>query len=176
MSSSGMKWSHLQAYVICQHFPSPPVCGQERAVTGEGSLGKQRCLACGHFSSWPQMVKLHLSYISLLEKGVPAPSSPLAARSCSGLALVHARPFPKPTLLTSTAQIWPAEKKWLGPRNWIHSMKGPINTRSGANPGDDEGMREEQEQSRGKRPHVPQGQWALRSAQKLVAPNWPSET
>lgn len=110
--------------------------------------------------------------------GMSCPLLPLAAcsRAPLALALVCAKPFPKPALLTSTAQRWPAEKKWLGPRDWMSSMKGPTNTRSGANPGGYKGVREEEEQSREETSHVPQGQRALRSAQKLVAPNQPSET
>lgn len=71
-------WYEIMSLASICHLPAHPFTScvwAGEGCGGEGSSGKQRCLACAHFSSWPQMVKMHVSYISLLEEGCPAPFS-----------------------------------------------------------------------------------------------------
>lgn len=146
MNSTGVKLRNFQTYVIWQYFSLPPVV----AASVHG------------LRWWSRIVR----YISLLEEGDPAPSSPTVCLLplSPKLVLVYARSFPEPTLLTSTAERWPAEKKWLRPQDWISSVKDSTNTRSGANPRT--GSSKWEERSREDTFDIPKGQWALRSSLK----------
>lgn len=148
MNSAGVKLCHFQTYVIWWYFPSPPLV----ATSAHG------------LRWWSCTVR----YTSPLEEGGPAPFSPTVCLLplSPGLILVYVRSFPEPTCLTSTAERWSAENKWSGPQDWISSVKDSMNTRSGANPGT--GSSKWEEQSREDTLDILQGQWALRSSQKLT--------
>lgn len=174
-----LNWYEIVSFASTCHLPALSFTSRVWAgedCGGEGSLGKQRCLAWGHFGSWPQIeaCKLHLtagggSSCSLLSPGCMLLLCPwVSPGACQTLPGARS-PHQHSTNVTCRKEIVGATEL-----NQLH--EGSHKYQRCYKPRGWWGSERRRKAEQGRDPHVPQGQWALRSAQTLVAPKWPSET